>query len=169
MMKEESQNRAQAAEGLTLRPARQEDEDFLFEVYAGARAEEMARTGWDEARQRAFLQIQFAAQQRHYQTHYPQGDHRLIVKDGRPIGRIYTAVTDQEIRILDIALLPQHRNGGAGTALLKDILADAESSRRTVRIYVESFNPSLRLFERLGFSRVETSGLHHLMEWRPGS
>ncbi|HVG22433.1 MAG TPA: GNAT family N-acetyltransferase [Blastocatellia bacterium] len=167
-MKEEFQNRAHsAATPLSLRPVRREDEEFLLEVYASARAEELSQTGWDEAQKRAFLRMQFAAQQQHYQSRFPNGDHRLIIRDGRPAGRIYTAGTDQEIRILDLTLLAQHRNAGVGTALLKDILADAEDSRRTVRIYVESFNPSLRLFERLGFSCVETSGLNRLMEWRP--
>lgn len=167
-MKEETQDFAQsAATTLTLRSVQPEDENFLFEVYAGTRTEELSQTGWDEAQKQAFLLMQFAAQQQHYRSRFPEGDHRLIVKDGCCIGRIYTAATEQEIRILDIALLPQHRNIGIGTILLKDILTEAGNSRRMVRIYVESYNRSLRLFERLGFSSVETSGLHHLMEWRP--
>lgn len=165
-MKEEPQNYDKSA-ALNLRPVRREDEDLLFEIYASTRTEEVSQTGWDEARKRAFLLLQFAAQQQHYRSRFPEGDHRLIVKDGSPIGRIYTVRSGEEIRILDIALLPQHRNAGIGTALLKDILADAKSSRRAVRIYVESFSRSLRLFERLGFSSVETSGPHQLMEWRP--
>ena len=166
-MKEESQNRAQTAIPVTLRPVRQEDEGFLFEVYASTRAEEMSRTGWDDAGKQAFLQLQFAAQQQYYRSRFADGDHRIIVKDGQPVGRSYVARTDEEIRILDLTLLPQHRNAGIGTNLLKDLMADAESSGRPIRIYVESFNPSLKLFERLGFSSVETSGLHQLMEWRP--
>jgi ribosomal protein S18 acetylase RimI-like enzyme len=164
MIKEGPQNPLTA---LTLRPAQQDDENFLFEVYASARGEEVSQTGWDEAQKQAFLRMQFAAQQHHYQSRFPRADHRLIIKDGCPIGRIYTARTDEEIRILDLTILPQHRNAGIGTGLLKDILADAENSGLAVRIYVESFNRSLRLFERLGFSSIETSGLHHLMERRP--
>ena len=167
-MKEESHNLAQSGDtALTLRPARQEDEKFLFEVYASTREEELSQTGWDAAQKQAFLLMQFAAQQQHYKSRFPEGDHRIIVKDNRSIGRLYTARTDQEIRILDIALLPDHRDAGVGSRLLKEILADAEKSRLPVRIYVESFNRSMRLFERLGFSCVETSGLNHLMEWRP--
>jgi len=166
MTKEESQN---VPATVTLRPVGQEDQDFLFEVYASTRRDELIRTGWDEAQQQAFLNLQFAAQQQYYKDRFPEGEHRVIVKGGRSIGRIYTARSNQEIRILDIALLPKHRNAGIGTSLLKEILADAEKSRLAVRIYVESFNRSLRLFERLGFSSVETTGLYHLMEWRPRS
>jgi ribosomal protein S18 acetylase RimI-like enzyme len=166
-MKEESHNRAQSVvTAPILRPVRQEDEEFLFDLYASTRTEELSQIPWDEAQKRAFLLMQFAAQQQHYRSRFPEGEHQVIVKDGRSVGRIYTARTDEEIRILDIALLPQHRNAGIGTTLLKEVLADAKRSGRAVRIYVETFNPSLRLFERLGFSSVESSGLHHLMEWR---
>ena len=167
-MKEESHNRAQSGGiALTLRTVRQEDEKFLFGVYASTRTEELSQTGWDDVQKEAFLLMQFAAQQQHYRSRFPEGVHQIIVKDGRSIGRIYTAKNDEEIRILDIALLPEHRNAGIGTILLKEILAEAEESRLAVRIYVESFNRSLRLFERLGFSSIETSGLNQLMEWRP--
>jgi hypothetical protein len=43
------------------------------------------------------------------------------------------------------------------------------TSSRPLRIYVESFNPSLRLFERLGFTAMEQEGIHLLMEWVPNS
>src|ERR1044072_941823 len=110
-MKEESHNRAQSSDiDLTLRPVQQDDEKFLFDVYASTRTEELSQTGWDDALKQAFLLMQFAAQQQHYRSRFPEGDHRIIVKDNRSIGRLYTARTDQEIRILDIALLPEHRN-----------------------------------------------------------
>ena len=33
---------------------------------------------------------------------------------------------DDEIRLVDIALLPEHRGAGIGTALMRDLLAEAE-------------------------------------------
>jgi hypothetical protein len=36
-------------------------------------------------------------------------------------------------------------------------------------VFVESFNPSLRLFERLGFVAADEQGAHLLMQWKPGS
>jgi hypothetical protein len=38
-----------------------------------------------------------------------------------------------------------------------------------VRIYVERLNPSLSLFKRLGFTSIEGTPSHFLMEWRPGA
>lgn len=159
----------ETTEPVTLRSVCPEDETFLLQVYASTRVDELALAAWDDSHREAFLRLQFAAQQQHYQTHFPEGDHQLILVGDRPIGRIYVASTADEIRILDIALLPEHRNSGIGSSMIKKIVSEASKAGKPVRIYVESFNPSLRLFERLGFSSVQDIGTHRLLEWRsPG-
>jgi ribosomal protein S18 acetylase RimI-like enzyme len=150
---------------ITLHPALEEDEEFLLEVYAGTRSEEMAQTGWDDAQQRAFLKLQFVAQQQHYRSHYPQGEHKLILLNEKPIGRLYVARSLEEIRILDIALLAEHRNKGIGTRVIKDLMDESAKTGKPVRIYVENFNRALRFFKRLGFLSVEEKGFHYLMQW----
>jgi GNAT superfamily N-acetyltransferase len=169
MMKEESQNLARTAfKALDLRPVLEEDEDFLFEVYASTRTDELIHTGWDNAQKLSFLKLQFAAQQQYYRDRFPGGEHQIILVDNLPAGRIYLARSDEEIRILDVTLLTQYRNAGIGTSILQDVLAEAKSLSRPVRIYVESFSRSLGLFQRLGFRKAEEAGMHFLMEWIPG-
>ncbi len=46
-----------------------------------------------------------------------------------------------------------------------DIILANDREVGRLRIYVESFNPSMRLFERLGFLPTEEHGIHLLMEW----
>ncbi|HEX3153391.1 MAG TPA: GNAT family N-acetyltransferase, partial [Candidatus Angelobacter sp.] len=81
--------------------------------------------------------------------------------------RIYLDRQDDVLHILDITVLPQHRNQGTGSLLLRRILEEAGKLGKPVTIYVESFNPSLRLFERLGFQRENEKGFHLLMKWQP--
>jgi GNAT superfamily N-acetyltransferase len=169
MMKEESQNLARIPfKPLALRPVLQEDEDFLFEVYASTRMDELTHTGWDDAQKLSFLKLQFAAQQQYYRDRFSGGEHHIILVDDLPAGRIYVSKSDEEIRILDITVLPRYRNAGTGTSILQGVLAEAKSLNRPVRIYVESFNRSLGLFQRLGFRKAEEAGMHFLMEWIPG-
>ncbi|MBV9280115.1 MAG: GNAT family N-acetyltransferase [Chloroflexi bacterium] len=156
-----------AGPAVTLRPAGEEDEGFLYAVYASTREEELAVTGWSEAQKEAFLRMQFAAQHRHYHTYYPEADYQVILVDGRPAGRIYVARQQDEILLIDIALLPAYRSGGIGTGLIGDLLAEARGSGRPVRLHVEPFNRALRLYQRLGFSRIGEQGLYWLMEWLP--
>ena len=71
-----------------------------------------------------------------------------------------------EIRLVDIALLSQHRNVGIGSALLKDLLSEAQSTGKPVRLHVETSNRAMRLYERLGFTVLEERGIYQFMEWR---
>jgi len=161
------QETASARDGrVRLRTATEEDDAFLYQVYASTRAEEMARVPWDKAQQEAFLRMQWDAQQLHYRTHNPQGTHDIILLDEEAIGRLYVSRREAEIRILDITILPEYRNRGLGTPLIKELMREAALARLPLNIFVESFNPSMRLFERLGFSVKESDGINQLMEWR---
>ena len=152
---------------ITLRPVAADDYEFLVEVYGSTRAEELALVPWTTEQQQAFVRSQFAAQQDHYAKKYPTASHDIIMSDNRPVGRLYVARLDQEIRIVDLTLLPAERNAGIGSYLIKQLLNEANRSGKVTRIYVEEFNPSLRLFERLGFSPSEQHGIHLLLQCNP--
>ena len=154
-----------APASLSLRPVVSGDEDFLTGVYASTRAEEMALVPWTDEQRDQFIRSQFNAQQHYYAEKYPTGTHDVILSDGSQVGRIYVARLDQEIRIIDITLIPAERNRGIGSYLIKELLDEAQSKNKVTRIFVEEFNPSLSLFKRLGFKMSEQHGFHLLMEW----
>lgn len=154
---------------ITLRDALPEDEPFLFEVYASTRAQELALLPWDDEQRKSFLTMQFVAQHSHYREQFPDASFSLIYRGDLPLGRLYVLREEREIRILDITVLPEHRNGGIGTSLLRDLLDEAAQSGKRAMIYVETYNPSLRLFERLGFKSIAEEGVNFLLEWRPNS
>jgi len=137
---------------LTLRPIQPEDDPFLREVYASTRAEELTLVNWSATEREAFLRMQFDAQHRHYQTQFPAAEFNVILQDGQPVGRIYLLRSNEEFRVIDVALLPEHRHHGIGTALLRNFLAEAEAAGKPARLRVERFNPARRLYERMGFS-----------------
>lgn len=153
---------------VSLRPVVALDEPLLLEIYASTRAEEMAMVPWTTEQQEAFVRMQFAAQQEHYRKLEPDAKHDIILLQGGPVGRLYVARTKEKIEIMDITLLPQYRNLGIGSSLIKAMMDEASSSK-PLRIYVENFNASLRLFERLGFKTVDGQGFHLQMEWTPES
>lgn len=151
---------------LGLRPVCPEDEPFLFAVYASTRAEELSQVPWDEVQKRAFLQMQFNAQRHHYERAYPHALHQVILQGELPVGRLWSDRTAERIHLLDLTILPAHRGSGLGSTLLRELQGEAAGSDQAITIYVESFNPSLRLFERLGFQRVAEEGAHLLLRWQ---
>ena len=152
---------------ITLRDETAADQSFLLEVYASTRAQEMALVPWSDEQRAAFVSSQFNAQHSYYHAQFPEASYQLILVEGEPAGRIYVLREAEAIRILDITLLPQHRNGGIGTSLVREILAEADQAGKPLNIWVEQFNPSYKLFERLGFSKVQEDGINCLMEYRP--
>jgi ribosomal protein S18 acetylase RimI-like enzyme len=158
-----------AQAGLTFRRFTDTDLPFLRRVYDSTRAEELAATPWNDAQKTAFLDMQFRAQHADYQTNYPEADWLVAMRGGEEIGRLYIDRWPSQHCIIDIALLPEHRGKGLGEALLRDLMDEAAGFGKTVMIYVEKFNPAMRLYRRLGFKTEEDKGVYDLMRWTPGS
>lgn len=152
---------------IELRPITDSDMSFLTRVYAATRQAEMALTGWPQDQIDEFLEMQAKAQQTYYVENLQPAEFMVVEKDQTPIGRIYIGDWQSEIRIIDIALLPEHQYQGIGTQLIEDVMARARSTQRNVTLHVEQFNPAVRLYRRLGFEIIEERGINFFMEWRP--
>jgi GNAT superfamily N-acetyltransferase len=149
-----------------LRTATPEDEQFLRAVYASTRAEELARVPWSDEQKRGFTDMQFAAQDADYRRNYPDAQYSVIEVQGIAAGRLYVDRCKKEIRIIDIALLPEHRRAGIGTKLLRALQDEACSAGKALTIHVEKFNPARSLYQRLGFQQIEDKGVYLLLEWK---
>jgi ribosomal protein S18 acetylase RimI-like enzyme len=136
-------------------------------LYESTRLEELKHFPFDEHQRKAFLDQQFGAQYQHYQLHYPTCERNIVEKDGQPIGRLWIDEWRDQIRLVDIAFMPEFRGSGIGTKLLRDVLERGAKAGKDVTIHVEAYNPALRLYERLGFRKVDTNGVYYLMRWTP--
>ena len=96
-------------------PSSHADRELLIAVYASTRAEELAPVPWDDAQKDAFIRMQFAAQDRYWREQKPGAEFCVVLVDGEPAGRLYLDRRADEIRIVDIALLPAWRGRGIGT------------------------------------------------------
>jgi ribosomal protein S18 acetylase RimI-like enzyme len=152
---------------VTLRPATASDRALLRDVYASTRAQELDQVAWAPGQREAFVQMQFDAQDHEYRRHNPHGDFDVIEIEGVAAGRLYVDRRPGDLRVIDIALLPEHRGRGIGTSLVTDLQRQAEAEGRLVSIHVEARNPARLLYERLGFRVAEDLGVYQRMEWTP--
>ncbi|HRC84219.1 MAG TPA: GNAT family N-acetyltransferase [Thermoanaerobaculia bacterium] len=156
--------------GLGLRPIVEQDRPFLCYLYGTLREPELAMvTDWSPERKREFVEQQFTAQDAYYREHYPGASLQLIELHGEPIGRLYVDRWTAEIRVMDIALVPEARGQGLGERLLRFMQDEAAAAGKALTIHVERFNPALRLYSRLGFRLKEDKGVYYFLEWLPGS
>ena len=150
-----------------LRPYNEENDDFLFDLYASTRAEELQSWGWTDLQRELFLRQQYEAQRQSYRLQFEDADHQIVVAAGQPIGRMMVARGEDEYRLIDISLLPQYRGTGIGTQILRGLLCEASDARRPVRLSVTKINPAARLYARLGFVVTDDDGLYLQMTADP--
>jgi GNAT superfamily N-acetyltransferase len=148
----------------TVNPA---DEEFLLSVYASTREAELAQVQWQPGQREAFLTWQFEMQRQQYEARFPDAEYKVIEVDNQPAGRFWVGENDNEIRLLDIALLPEFQNRGVGTVLLQELIERARLADKPLRHMVFMLNSDAhRFYERLGFVMIEDLGAYRHMEWK---
>ena len=153
-----------------LRPVTAADDEFLLSVYASTREEELAQTVWSDEQKLAFLRWQFGLQRREYDIRFPAARYEVVTVDDQPAGRIWVGEDQNQIRLLEIGLLPAFQNRGLGTSLVKRLISEANQARKPLRHMVFVLNNNAhRFYERLGFVMIEEFGAYKHMEWRPRS
>ena len=148
---------------LSSRAATEGDNSFLMELFASTRPQEMAFFGANENQKRAFVSLQFSILPRSY----PTAEHSIILAGNVPIGRTIVDRQSDELRLVDIALLPDYRNGGIGAVLVQQLLDEGRERQLPVRLHVFKYGDAVRFYERLGFKLIEDDGSYLKMEWRP--
>lgn len=148
---------------LSKRAVSTDDQPFLFELYCSVREGE-GFGGLDTPQLTALLKMQFDARERAYQYRFPDCDHQIILLDDKPIGRMFVHRNDHEIRLTDIALLPEYRGQGIGAILINELLKESDLENKSVILQVEMQNPAIRLYSRLGFEKQSDDGAYQMME-----
>lgn len=153
-----------AATRVTLRPVTTEDHEFLLALYGSTRTD-LALLPLDDAQRDALVRMQFHAQDSHYRQTNPHATYDVIEIDGVPVGRLYVDRRARDIRIIDISLLPEHRDAGIGTALIRSVQQEAAATGHTVSLHVRMGNRAADLYRRLGFCLAEDLGVYRRLVW----
>lgn len=148
-----------------LRPATAADESFLFRLFASTRSEEMAAAGWSEARCRDFLRSQYAARAHSYRADFPDAVQSIVVEGRTPVGALIVHRTPGEIRLVDLAFLPERRGAGAGTKLVRGLMDEARTSGRPLRLHARKGSRAEQWYLRLGFAPTGLNGHYLALAW----
>jgi ribosomal protein S18 acetylase RimI-like enzyme len=165
----ESKTNAPSSEGAPLRcrPQCPQDEPFLREVYGSARQDELELTGWGPEQRKLFLDLQFKAMRQGYASQFPRGEFSVLLRGDEPIGLMVVNRAEDELRMVDIALLPQYRGRGIGSFWLNKLVQEAKAAQKACRLHVFKGSRPWSLYERLGFVKIAEDGPFEHLEWRP--
>jgi ribosomal protein S18 acetylase RimI-like enzyme len=153
-------------QNLSLRPAELADETFLETIYAETRRGELAVFNWSREQEDAFFKMQFRLQNQAYEMQFPDADYRIVELDKIPIGCLIVERAG-EIRLVNIALLPEFRSRGIGAFLLKQLQAEAQAADKPLSLSVLKTNDrAVNLYKRCGFAVTGSDELYLAMRWQ---
>ncbi|HEY4363777.1 MAG TPA: GNAT family N-acetyltransferase [Bryobacteraceae bacterium] len=153
---------------LAVRPALVQDEVFLYDLYNAVRGPEFDQAPISPSQKADLLRMQCRAQMSSYSQQFPNSCYHLVLLDGKPVGRLWVAPGEGELRLVDIAIHPEVQSKGLGTVLVQRIQQEAQQLKLPIRCTVNRFNPgSFRFHKRLGFTVVREDLMDFQLEWRP--
>lgn len=146
------------------------DLDFLLALYGDSRAREMALLPWPDEHKSAFLAAQFTAQHADYQTRFADRRFLVVLRRGRPMGRLYVAQPQPGcLRIVDLSIAAMAQGKGHGTALLRWLAGICAGAGAVLELHVRRDNPARALYARLGFTPASEAGPYELMRRPPAA
>lgn len=157
---------------MQLRPINETDLPFLLSLYASSRAAELAVTNWSQDQKNIFLNSQFQLQHNYYQQQHPKAYFQVIEKNGNPIGRLYYGWEENNIRLIDITLLPTNQGQGIGNQLMRELMDLAASKNGKLSLHVDITNRARNWYVKLGFIPIGNElvgGIYQKMEWNSAS
>ena len=157
---------AWAAGPLRLRPERPDDHAFRFRLFCDSRLPEWYVVELDPQVRAQLMSQQYDAQTRTYLANFPRARFDIIELRGEPVGRIVVDRPGTVVHIVDQAVVPQWRNQGIGSTIMRALMDEARAAGLPVRLKVASSNdPSMRLYLKLGFKPIEEIPAYIEMEW----
>ena len=100
-------------------------------------------------RQKVFVEEQNVDAILEYDGKDDEATHYLLYYNGKPVGTARWRFTPHGIKLERFALLPEFRNKGIGSALLKQVMADVLITGQV--IYLHAQEKAVTYYEREGF------------------
>ncbi len=125
----------------TLCPVSKTGKVFLLRLYALMRVSEMPLALPSGQQTESFRRTPSEAQTKHRRKRCPQAEFDLIKLDQQPIGRLYAAELEDEIRGIDLAFLPYFYNRSVYDSMFENVLKKAARRNKSVRIRLEYNHP----------------------------
>lgn len=145
------------AKNWQLRPAEEMDREFLYQVKKQSNFGYISDLwGWDEDVQRREFAQDFQQIQ----------EFSIITIDGADAGFLQLQKGTDFLNVAEIHLLPPFQSQGVGSAVLKNIQADAEG----LPVLIGCFRANKRayqLYQRLGFAPITENDTHFILIYNP--
>lgn len=153
---------------LCLRKAQPCDENFLLHLFRSSRPH-LDQVPLPTEFVNALVQQQYDLQRSSYTRQFPGYIDFLMFLHQEPIGglKLYEGNQSRCLHLLDIGVLPTHRERGYGGMVLRSLQSLAQKNNLQLYLSVDRQNwRAKKLYDFLGFRLMSTSDSHEHMMWQ---
>ncbi len=151
---------------LTARLAQESDKEFFVRLYATTR-DDLRRLPLAPDALNDLIKMQQIVQENGLANTYPEATQWTIMLDDVAIGRLIVDFTNNDWRVIDIALMPAYRLQGHGRKIMQAVMNKARETGGSVSLSVFEFNTIARhLYNNLAFEVRHEDPVHAQMIWR---
>lgn len=138
----------------------------MYRLFSSLKTDELGAWDWPAEQREQLIRMQYQAHQQHHQPGTILCDDYIVCLFEQSIGRLILQRTDTRIQLADIVLLPEFRNLGIGTQLIRQLQHEAQQTQRSLRLSVYKTNAVVALYRRLGFELIEENDAQYQMQWQ---
>jgi ribosomal protein S18 acetylase RimI-like enzyme len=155
---------------LSYRSETPADEPFIRRLMIEVLTDQLAASSWPDAVRDPLLDAQFQVRLQGFRQSTGHRPGVIVLMQGEPVGWYVAADFDDEIHLVNLAVLKEHRGHGTGSAVLGKLAAASDRSGKCLRLSVAENNQrAAELYARFGFRRTGGDGVHYFMERPPQS
>ena len=142
--------------GMTARPARKADKNFLEKLFKDSRNDLKAAKAPRDVIEMT-IDMQLAAQTSGYGSLFPNAIYLVLEKNGSRIGRVTIDIGSIDIRLVDLCFISKAQNRGYGTAIIQWAMTCAARIPRPLVVPTRRDNPALLGFLLMAGFKEDTS------------
>jgi ribosomal protein S18 acetylase RimI-like enzyme len=150
---------------ILLKERTENDSEFFMELFGEIKSSELHLETWPEPVKKQMIMMQYNAFMQTVITEFPYNYDYLILFKSNKAGRLQLDKNDNGFRIINISLLSEFRNNGIGTAIIQDIIYEANSKKIPVFLDVDRINPAFNLYQRFGFKIINQDEIRFSMKY----
>ena len=99
-----------------------------------------------------------------FKSKFTPHDYIVLQKQNEIIGFLKVVLESSSLYLGEIQIKPSHQNKGIGTTVLKSLILSSKFNCRRIWLQVLKGNPTIKLYERLGFIVFAETATHYKME-----
>lgn len=156
--------------GIRLRPTTDRDRAFERRLHDANRWDLHLVDGGPDFVQ-SLLDMQHTAQTEGHGAQHPDALYFIIEKTGEPCGRLVLDFTEMQVRVVDLAILPEAQGTGIGTTVLQAVQHVAGQVGAPVVLMVQRIDArAVRTYHALGFrpTAEQPNPAFVVLAWSPG-